>query len=74
MSDTEYASEQLVCAGEVAREDHPAIAFLDPVLRVVSKDSTRFCDDLEQGGKGGNPDSVIPLGTAMRRIGGRAKP
>lgn len=69
-----YASEQLLCAGEVAREDHPAIVFLDPVLRVVSKDSSRFCDDLEQGGKGGNPGNVIPLGTAMRRIGGRVKP
>lgn len=69
-----YASEQIACTGEVAREDHPAITFLDPVLRLVSEDVGRFIDDLEQGSEGGAPAGAIPLGTAMRRIGGRLKP
>lgn len=69
-----YASEQLASVGEISREDHPAITYLDPVLRFVSDETRTFCEELERNAQRGSEDLAVPLGVAMRRIGGRMKP
>lgn len=69
-----YACEQLACVGEISREDHPAVTYLDSVLRFVSHEAKTFCDELEGNAQNGRADSAIPLGVGMRLIGGRMKP
>jgi hypothetical protein len=70
-----YASEQLACLGAVQREAHPALALVHPTLRLVEESIEEFTRDLEKRGRvGPGGDTVLPLGTAIRVIGGRPKP
>ncbi|MFW2828600.1 hypothetical protein [Sphingomonas sp. ID0503] len=70
---TRYATEQLVCLGEIEREVHPGLALINRTLRLVEESMNEFIHDLESKGRAGKPSDLMPLGTAARMMGGRPK-
>ena len=70
-----YATEQLACLGAIRREAHPALALINPTIRLVEESLDDFTDDLvAAASRGRRPKDAIPLGTASRILGGRPKP
>ena len=70
-----YATEQLACLGAIRREAHPALALINPTIRLVEESLDDFTDDvMAAASRGRCPKDAIPLGTASRILGGRPKP
>jgi hypothetical protein len=70
-----YATEQLACLAEVELERDPGVCLLYPTLRLRQQSIDTFIGDLEQAARSSEaPSYAIPLGTAMKRIGGGPKP
>lgn len=70
-----YATEQLACLGAIRREAHPALALINPTIRIVEESLDDFTNDLmAAASRGRRPKDAIPLGTASRILGGRPKP
>ena len=68
-----YGVEQLVCLGEISREDHPAIEIIYPGLRLVSP--LAYLADIKAAARSDAvPCDAISLRRAIRCIGGRCKP
>jgi hypothetical protein len=61
--------------GAIRREAHPALALINPTLRLVEERLNDFTDELMAAAwRAGRPKDAIPLGTACRILGGRPKP
>lgn len=70
-----YASEQLASLGEITQEDHRCILAIDGRLRFRSDSIAQFLAAISSLAIAGHaPSDALPLGTAMKRIGGRLKP
>ncbi|MEO1968471.1 MAG: hypothetical protein ABGW87_07135 [Sphingomonadaceae bacterium] len=70
-----YAVEQLVCLGEIRHEDHPALALINPTLRIIQESADDFSNNLwSASSERRRPGDAIPLGTASHILGGGPKP
>jgi hypothetical protein len=70
-----YATEQLACLAHVELEQDPGVCLLYPTLRLRQQSMDTFIEDLEQAARTSEaPSYAIPLGTALKRIGGGPKP
>jgi hypothetical protein len=69
-----YASEQLACLGIVQREAHPALALIHPCLRLTAASIDNLLQRLEAAARQDLGPDLMPLGTAIRIMGGKPKP
>lgn len=69
-----YGMEQLCCMGKLDREMNAASQYLRGAWGVTTASWDTLWDDIKQNAQGIPPRGATPLGTAVRRIGGRLKP
>ncbi|TPG11962.1 hypothetical protein [Sphingomonas oligophenolica] len=70
-----YGMEQLHCMEKIDREMNAAAQYLRGAWGVTTASRDTLWDDIEQNATQGIPPrGATPLGTAVRRIGGRLKP
>lgn len=70
-----YATEQLICLGAIEQATDPRVKLLHPGIRLRRESMEGFVEDLVARARRKAPDPcAVPLGTAMRVVGGRMKP
>ena len=70
-----YGMEQLCCTGRLDRETNAAAQYLRGTWSITTASRDTLWDEIRQNAiQGVLPKGTKPLGTAIRRIGGRLKP